>query len=168
MTLEVRSEQPEVQPPCFEPVITGPRTRSEPRRTVVRHDRHNNAAPQLIAASPAAPDIEIRDYESLIDMARVRADDLQISRETIDRLAGWADGLASKILSPNRQRRAGPDTIEPLLSALCIKLIPVADDAAFARHQRKMVKRNDALCRSKAFRKISGTITARMFGWPAP
>jgi hypothetical protein len=180
MTLELRSEQPEVQPPCFEPVITGPRIRAVPRRTRTAHDRHNNyAAQQLIAANPPPPAIEVTDGASLHEVLRQRADSLEISRSTIDHISGLQDGFSAKLLSLNKHRNITMDSLGPLLDALCLKLVAVPDDEAFARNRSRLVKRDDAHYRSarqghdtnpkppsrkSAFAKISGTATATLGG----
>lgn len=177
MTLELRSEQPEVQP-RFKPVVTEPRTKVSFRRPN-GHDR-DHAVPSLIAANPPVPEIEVTDYDSLVEMLRQRADSLGISRSTIDRLAKYPDGYAGKLLSPEKLRGLGKQSFGPMLDALCIKLVPVRDDEAFARNHSKMLRRDDPHYRSsrqghdgkrakkRIGPKISGTITARLFGWPAP
>jgi hypothetical protein len=174
MTLELRSEQPEVQPPCFKPVVTAPRAKVLLRRPN-GHER-DHAVPELIAANPPVPEIAVTDYESLVEMLRRRADSLDIARSTIDHLARFPDGYTSKILAPNHLRRIGMKSLGDLLDALALKLIPVADDATFARNRSRYVRRDLAHYTSahkghdkpgKKFKRISGTITATLFGWPA-
>jgi hypothetical protein len=161
---------------AFEPVVTEPRIKVVSLRRPNGHERRH-AAPELIAVNPPVPEIDVTDYESLVEMLRQRADSLEISRSTIDRLAKYPDGYSGKVLSPTGARVLGKQNLGPLLDALCIRLVPVIDHEAFARNHPKMIRRDDAHFRSarqghdgkpgKKFRQISGTVTARLFGWPA-
>lgn len=88
------------------------------------------------------PLAEITDYDSLIAALRVRADQLEISRATIDDIAGLCDRYASKILSLSKAKRIGLETLGPILGALGLKLIAVQDDEATERYRARRVKRN--------------------------
>jgi len=92
--------------------------------------------------------IEIRQYSDLILVLRTRADELQLSRETIDAIAGLPERYASKVLSLRGVRRIGMQTLGPLLAALGMKLIAVEDEAAMKRNQSQYVKRDDPHTRS--------------------
>jgi hypothetical protein len=141
-----------------------------PRR---RHDRQRPPL-ELVTCNPPAPPIEITDYNSLHAMLRARAEALNISRETIDHITGLQPGMSSKLLSLNQIRRLGLMSLGPMLNALCVKLIAVPDDEAFARNKSRYVKRDDAHYRSarqghdgkaaRKFKKISGTVTATFGG----
>jgi hypothetical protein len=131
-------------------------------------------APALVS-EPATPR-EVKDYDDLIELLRARANELKISRETVDYVGGLPDRLSSKVLSLNHIRRIGMDSLGSFLDALCIKLIAVPDDEAFERNRHRYVKRNESNTRSanaprkprKMMKfKMSGAITAKMFGWPA-
>jgi hypothetical protein len=50
---------------------------------------------------------EIVDYNGLIEAIRARADELNLSRETIDDIAGLAPRYANKLLSRNGPKRIG-------------------------------------------------------------
>ncbi len=67
------------------------------------------------------PLAEIVDYDTLIVAPRARADELEISRETISGVAGLSDRYASKVLSLRRIRRIGLESLGPLLDVLGLK-----------------------------------------------
>src|SRR3981081_885694 len=78
----------------------------------------------------------ISDYGALLEAFRERAKELEISREGIDEIAGWADGYAGKILGGERAKKRkiiGPLSLELMLGALGLKLILVEDPVATAR-----------------------------------
>jgi hypothetical protein len=117
----------------------------------------------------------IRNYDDLLLCLRQRANDLQISRETIDHISGLPSGLSAKIMSLNKLRRIGVETLGPLLDVLALRLVAIPDDEAFARNRSRYVRRShphfrSASAKSKktSFVKVSGPITARLFGWPVP
>jgi hypothetical protein len=107
-------------------------------------------APAIIAC-PATPAV-ISSYDDLIIALRARADELQISRETIDVIAGTPDRLASKVMSLNKTRRIGMQTLGAFLGALSVKLVMVVDEVAFEQNRSRYVKRDDAHFRSATAR----------------
>jgi hypothetical protein len=109
---------------------------------------------------PNQPFAEINDYPLLIQAMRQRADDLSLSRENIDEIAGWADRLAGKLLSltPIGQRRDGSrrsarrlglETLGPMLAALGMNLVAVEDPDALERYQAQRKSRNESQVRWK-------------------
>lgn len=84
---------------------------------------------------------EIRGYEDLHAVLRRVAELRDISRETIDEIAGLARGYASKVLAEVPLRRLGPDTLGPMLGAVGIKLLAVDDETALARYTARADKR---------------------------
>jgi hypothetical protein len=103
---------------------------------------------EAIAIREPVTPCEVVDYDSLIGLLRNRADELEISRETLNAIAGLPDGLAAKILGLKRIRRIGMLTLGPLLDALGLRLIAVPDEAALERNRALYVKRDDAHYRS--------------------
>ena len=93
------------------------------------------------------PLAEITDYDTLVVALRARADQLEVSRETISDLAGLPDRYASKLLSLRHVRRIGLESLGPMLSALGLKLIVVEDQAALKRCGSRLVKRNKSQVR---------------------
>jgi hypothetical protein len=153
-------------------------------RRVSGHDR-KKPPPTFVEENPPVPANEIVDYQSLVATLRARADSLEISRGTIDSVAGLADGHASKILALSRLRRIGMESLGPMLDALCLKLVAMPCDEAFERNRSRLVKRDDPHYRSarqghdgkprtrkppkpanrkSAFAKISGIATATLGG----
>jgi hypothetical protein len=89
----------------------------------------------------------ISDYGALLEAFRERAKELEISREGIDEIAGWADGYASKLLggaAAKRRKIIGPLSLGLMLGTLGLKLILIEDPEATARTltRRKPVDRN--------------------------
>jgi hypothetical protein len=70
----------------------------------------------------------VNDYESLIEVCRQRAAELELSREGIDVLSGCAPGLAGKILGHRQIKKLGPTTLKPVLQVLGLKLLVIEDD----------------------------------------
>jgi hypothetical protein len=78
----------------------------------------------------------ISDYQGLLEAFRDRAKELEISREGIDSIAGWADGYASKLLggAAAKQRKIiGPLSLGLMLGTLGLKMILVEDPESTAR-----------------------------------
>lgn len=84
----------------------------------------------------------IRSYDDLQAVCRVVAEHRQMSRREIDRIAGFAPGLAAKILADPPVRHMGRDTFPMMLGALGIKLVAVDDPESMARFTARAEKRN--------------------------
>lgn len=83
-------------------------------------------------------------YLDVIHGLRERADQLQISRQSIDDLSGLSDGYAAKLLAIPPVKVIGFMSMEPLFSTLGVRLMLVEDTAATARtvERRAPVKTN--------------------------
>jgi hypothetical protein len=85
----------------------------------------------------------VTNYLGLIAALRARIAELGINYATVDVIAGWTDGYASKLLSPEptpgskTKRAMGPMAFDAALGALAVKL-QVVSDAEQLRH----IKRN--------------------------
>ncbi len=102
---------------------------------------------------------EVVDYDSLIATMRARADQLQISHQSIDAIAGWADGLAGKYLVSAQLKRHRPDgmrtaarrlsmqSLGAMLSALGLRLIAVEDPDTTERYRDRRAPRNGSQVR---------------------
>jgi hypothetical protein len=115
--------------------------------TAVQREKKKVARPAPSDVKPAPPPTVpmrnnaalgrlISDYRGLLEAFRERAKELEISREGIDEIAGWADGYAGKLLggaAAKRRKIIGPLSLELLLAALGLKLILVEDPEATAR-----------------------------------
>jgi hypothetical protein len=93
---------------------------------------------------------EFRDYNGLHLILRKRADELSLSRTSIDDLAGLQDGYSSKLLAPNPGKRLGPLTIGLLLPALGMKLVAVEDEEALVKIRSRTSPRNEKAVRMLA------------------
>jgi hypothetical protein len=102
--------------------------------------------------SKPSTEFEIGEYSDLILVLRARCDELEISRENIDAVAGFPDRYAAKLLSLRHVRRVGLQSLGPLLDVLGLKLVPVIDEAAMRRNQSRLVQRDHAHWRSATAR----------------
>jgi hypothetical protein len=73
----------------------------------------------------------ITDYDSLISTLRARADGLGISLRSLDEAAGLHESYSAKILAGHRG--LGRVSMGPMLGALGLRLLAVADDDALAK-----------------------------------
>jgi hypothetical protein len=85
----------------------------------------------------------VSNYLALIAALRARIAELGISFSTLDQVAGWTDGYASKVLAPEPtpghkvKRCLGPMAFDSVLGALAVKLQLVPD-----AEQLRTIKRN--------------------------
>ena len=97
----------------------------------------------LDAVSPASTSsAEIRSYDDLIEHFRKRADELNISRLTLDHIAGLPDGLSGKVLGVSKTRRIGMTTLECFLDALALRHVVTPDPDALERNRSRCVARD--------------------------
>ena len=78
------------------------------------------------------------EYAAMQEFFRRRAEELGLSRQTIDRLANFTPGLASKILAPTPIKRIGHEHIGPLCAALAVSWVPVVDEQSLAEIERRI------------------------------
>jgi hypothetical protein len=83
-----------------------------------------------------------RDYEDVHAAFRARAEELNISRETLDAVSGLQPGYSGKMLAPTPMKRAGPITLPLLLVGLGLALAVVEDTEAFERVESRLIQRN--------------------------
>jgi hypothetical protein len=98
-----------------------------------------SAAPRVLGA--------FSDLRELQVLMRARADELQISREQIDEIAGFTPGYASKVLAPRPIKKMGELSIRLLLGALAIDLIAVDNAKQRERVVSRRTERHSALDR---------------------
>ena len=91
----------------------------------------------------------VRSRDELLALARVRAVELEATRLQIDRVAGFADGFSSKILSYRGNRSAVNDSLFELFWALGLRLLvdndPEALDAVRPHYRRRRSYNNRRL-----------------------
>lgn len=73
----------------------------------------------------------VRTYGELIAVMRARADELKITRETID-AAGLQDGYSAKLLAPIPIKSAGPTSLGVLLKVMGLYIGIFEDPEALA------------------------------------
>jgi len=86
---------------------------------------------------------EARSYEDIRQALILRADELNISRETLDDASGLPDGFSSKVLSPEGQKSLGPATLGPMLGGLAVKLLIVPDEEQLTRLKKWLANQRD-------------------------
>lgn len=75
-----------------------------------------------------------RSYDELIDALRARAEQLRISRSSLDEIMKTLpDGYASKLLGPVPVRSLGRVSLGPMIAALGLAIVLVEDEKAMAR-----------------------------------
>ena len=97
------------------------------------------------AAAPTDTLGTVRSYSDLHEIMRNRADELEITRDALDELAGLQTGYSGKVLAPRPIRRIIPRSndlvLGLMLPALGMKLIAVVDEEALERIKNRRVKR---------------------------
>jgi hypothetical protein len=83
----------------------------------------------------------IRNIDDLVEAIRARRDDLDLSHELIDHLAGFQAGYTSKLLAPNPMKGLGRMSMPALLGALGVGLTLVEDPAQVERMRDKWTPR---------------------------
>jgi hypothetical protein len=86
----------------------------------------------------------ITSMPELLDAIRGRRDELNISHETIDDLAGLQSGYTSKILAPTPIKNLGPMSLGAILGALGIGLIVVEDSLQRSKVESRWCQRKRA------------------------
>jgi hypothetical protein len=86
------------------------------------------------ATSLGRPLAICRAYDELIDALRARAEELRVSRESLDEIMKTLpDGYASKLLAPVLVKFLGRISLGPMIQALGLAIVLVEDEAAMAR-----------------------------------
>jgi hypothetical protein len=83
----------------------------------------------------------IRSMAELVNALRARRDELDISHETIDAIAGLQSGYASKLLAPRAPRNIGYMSLGDIMGALGIGLQVVEDSEQIQRVAGRWQKR---------------------------
>jgi hypothetical protein len=94
----------------------------------------------------------VSNYLALIAALRARVLELGVSYATVDTIAGWTEGYASKVLAPepsvgSKSKRAmGPMSFDAMLGTLAVKLavLPDPEQLKHIKHNRFFVHRVQA------------------------
>jgi len=89
----------------------------------------------------------VSDYDGLIAAFRARADELKVTRETLDSVTGLQSGYAGKLLAPVPMKSLGRVSLGPMLQAMGLAIVLVEDPDALRRFavqhaERKKVPRS--------------------------
>jgi len=76
---------------------------------------------------------------------RKRADDLRITRLSMDEVGGMPPGYFGKVLGPEQVKLAGRHSLGALLGVLGLKLLVIEDAEALARYSARAEKRRTTL-----------------------
>ncbi len=92
--------------------------------------------------------MEVRSYSALIAAFRARADEMEITRETVDAAGGLPSGYTGKLLGAAHVKYLGPMSLGAILGILQLKLIVAPDRrvpiTALPRRERARSKRKAA------------------------
>jgi hypothetical protein len=101
---------------------------------------HDTAEQQSI--KPALPDAPmITSMEELLAALRARRDQLELTHECIDAVAGWASGYAGKLLAPSPAKNMGWMSLGICLGSLGVGLLLVENPEQVRLVQRRWIKR---------------------------
>jgi hypothetical protein len=78
----------------------------------------------------------IRSMEDLLAALRARRDEIGVTHETIDEVAGWPSGYAGKLLSPSPIKNLGWMSLGVALDSMGVALVMVENV-----EQRKLVEK---------------------------
>jgi hypothetical protein len=100
-------------------------------------------------AAPAAPRVlgEFQTFEQLQPLLRARAEELQLSREQIDEIAGFCQGFANKLLAPRPTKKLGTVSLPLMIGALAVRLVVVEDAEQRAKIAARGLRRVQNLAR---------------------
>ncbi|THD56754.1 MAG: hypothetical protein E8A46_02610 [Bradyrhizobium sp.] len=103
------------------------------------------------AARPAAPrqkspraqlaPVPIRSMAELLAALRARRDELHLTHETIDAIAGWPAGYAGKLLAPEPIKNLGWSSLGLALNTFGIALVVVEDEEQKRRVEKRWTPR---------------------------
>jgi hypothetical protein len=121
-----------------EPAGTG----DQPARETESVTRPRARAPRVFA--------EAVDYTGLVAALRRRCDELNVTFEQVDEVAGFCDRYTSKLLAPSARpiRKFGHVSLGVLLGALGLKLQLIEDPVALARVKDRYSSRKHARTRA--------------------
>jgi hypothetical protein len=97
-----------------------------------------------------ASPVRVHHYAELLAVVRARKDELNISNETLDAIAGLSPGTASKILGPVPTKRMGGLWLFLICGALGLGVALYQDPEALARVQSRLVPRQQRNVRMRA------------------
>jgi hypothetical protein len=106
----------------------------------------------------------VQSYGELITALRARADELKISRITIDSVTGLPGGYSSKLLASVPIRTLGRASFGPMLQALGLRLIVIEDPESLERFADQRDQRERAMPAAGTDEVLRFEITRRKLG----
>jgi hypothetical protein len=88
--------------------------------------------------------VEVTDYAGLMDALRARRDQLAVTHQTIDDVAGLPSGYTGKLFAPHPMKCLGMISLGAILGTLGLKLAILEDDEALKRVKGRLVPRKKA------------------------
>ena len=86
-------------------------------------------------------------YDELIAAFRARADELKVTRETLDSVSGLQAGYSGKLLAPVPMKSLGRVSLGPMLQAMGLAIVLVEDPEAMRRFAGQHSERRAAIAR---------------------
>jgi hypothetical protein len=102
---------------------------------------------KMICPPELRPLALVREYPELVEALRARAEELNVSRETIDSVSGLQSGYSAKLLS--QVKGVGRVSLGPLLGSLGLVIILAEDPAALAKVRDRLVPRFPQGCHAR-------------------
>jgi len=91
----------------------------------------------------------IRGYDDLVEAFRRRVEELAISREVLDELAGLPRGYSGKILGLGQVRRIGVKSLTRLCAGTGSMLLLIEDPEAIEKLRGRLVPRIESAVRHR-------------------
>jgi len=101
-------------------------------------------APPTIAKPPSPVGRLIATYHEFVDVCRDRADEMEISRSEIDRIAGLPDGHSAHLLARKFIKHFTPGSLPLVLDTLGLRLRVEEDPELTARTLRRRKRRESS------------------------
>jgi hypothetical protein len=94
---------------------------------------------RMICPPELRPLALVREYPELVEALRARAEELNVSRETIDSVSGLQSGYSAKLLC--QIKGVGRTSLGPILGSMGLVLVVMEDPAQLARVRSQLVPR---------------------------
>lgn len=95
---------------------------------------------EIVKAEPRQLAV-VKEYDELMAALRARSDEIEMSRDGLDVIAGLPRGYVSKLLAPVPLKGIGRTSLGPLLQSLGLALIVVEDLSTFAKIEARLQRR---------------------------
>lgn len=101
-----------------------------------------NAPERRKSTTPALPDVPlIRSMPDLLAALRARRDELQLTHERLDDIAGWPSGYCGKLLAENPIKNLGWVSFGLALDSMGVALVLVENPAQVRLVEKRWIRR---------------------------